>query len=157
MSTTDETISTMPENRTDVTAMKDEVAVAALPGGVAEARRSDPATSHEAAKVATGSLRRRMADVLQTFQWAATEAAKTPATPFLGMTDEELARSFAAYGFKGSPSGVRTARKDLCRAGLLEPRMIGTVEDTRPTALGNPAIVYVLTDAGAAFDQAPYE
>jgi hypothetical protein len=65
--------------------------------------------------------------------------------------------AFNRYGFVGSPSGIRTARKDLERAGLLEPRMIGDVEETRPTRLGNPAIVYVLTDAGAAFDQAPYE
>jgi hypothetical protein len=144
---------TEPTTRTETTAMKDAQADA-IPSGVALARGSDPATSHEAAKVATGSLRRRMADVLQTFQWRATECAKTPDDPFEGFTDEEMAMAFNRYGFVGSPSGIRTARKDLERAGLLEPRMIGDVEETRPTRLGNPAVVYVLTDAGAAFDLA---
>lgn len=139
------TTATEPESRTEVTALKD---------AQAQARASDPVTSHEAAKVATRSLRRRMADVLQTFQWEATKTAKSPGA-VEGLTDEDLQRCFTNYTFKGSPSGVRTARKDLCREGLLEPKMLGEIEDTRPTALGNPAIVYVLTDAGAAFDLHP--
>lgn len=144
-----------PETRTDVTAMKDAQAVTALPGGVAHARSTDPATSHQAAKEATLSLRRRMADVLQVFQWAATEnrldsAYQAPD----GYTDEELVRKMEALDLAGSPSGWRTARKDLVRAGLLEPKMIGDIEDTRRTRRGNPAIIFILTDAGADFDLA---
>lgn len=138
-----------PENRTDVTAMKDAHAVTALPGGVAQARASDPATSHEAAKVATGSLRRRMRDVLDVFQLQATEYVKTDDED-PGYTDEELVRRMEALDRPGSPSGWRTARKDLVRVGLLEPKMLGDIEDTRRTRRGNPAIIYRLTDAGAS-------
>lgn len=151
MSTTTE-----PQNRTDVTAMKDATAIASLPGGPAEARLTDPATSHEAAKAATRSLRRRMADVLQAFQWQATEYAKVP-EECPGLTDDELLQAFDRYHLTGSPSGIRTARKDLERAGFVQPRYEGS--DTpdlvlRPTRLGNPAIVYDLTEAGADFDVA---
>lgn len=150
--------STEPTTRTETTALKDAAAVAL-------ARNTDPATSHEAAKVATGSLRRRMIEVLAAYQDHATfcrgmvEAGSPHDRP--GFTDEELVDHVTETqrfqpGKKASPSGIRTARKDLCRAGLLEPKMLEgfDVEDTRPTRLGNPAIVYALTDAGAALDLA---
>ncbi len=146
-------ISTMPENRTDVTAMKDEMAVAAQPalGGQAYARNSDPATSHGAAQVATHSLRRRMAEVLRAFQ-AQDATERLIEADRRGMTDDELVDRLARLDVKGSPSGFRTARKDLDRLGLLEPLSDdGGIEFvTRPTRLGNDAIVYVLTEAGRA-------
>lgn len=141
-----------PENRTDVTAMKDAQAVTQRPdlGGLAHARNSDPATSHGAAQVATHSLRRRMAEVLRVFQ-AQAFTARGLGDQAEGYTDDELVDRLARLDVKGSPSGFRTARKDLDRLGLVEP--LGATEDgmeyvTRPTRLGNDAVVYVLTEAG---------
>lgn len=142
-----------PETRTDVTAMKDAIAETARPefGGVAQARNSDPATSHGAAAVATHSLRRRMTEVLRVFK-AQDFTARAVGDEAEGYTDDELVRRLDRLDVKGSPSGFRTARKDLERLGLVWPRL--TAEDepwTRPTRLGNEAVVFILTEAGRAF------
>jgi hypothetical protein len=72
-----------------------------------------------------------------------------------GLTDEEMVErvhswsrhtATAAASKLPSPSGLRTARKALQRAGLVEPN-----GSRRPTTLGNEADVFVLTDAGRRF------
>ncbi len=143
-----------PESRTDVTDAKDSQAITSLPDYGAHARLTDPETSHVAAEVATVTLRRRMADVLRVFQLQAVEFVKTDRED-PGYTDDELLRRMLALDLPGSPSGWRTARKDLVRTGLLAPKMLGEIEDTRPTRLGNPAIIYVLTEAGSEFALPP--
>lgn len=123
----------------------------------AHARSTDPITSHLAA--AKVDLSRRQVQVLRAFQEKATddheviggfEAFRPPP----GLTDEELVKRVqervvarSSPGVKvPSPSGLRTARKALQEARLVEKH-----ETTRQTTLGNYAHVWVLTEAGRAF------
>lgn len=98
-------------------------------------------------------LRARMVQALQAFR-RQDDPSRTGL--LVGMTDEELVASvqdsvrWSSYGNVPklpSPSGIRTARKDLERAGLVEK-----AEALRPTALGNQAFVFVLTQAGRDFE-----
>ena len=115
----------------------------------AHARTEDPQTSHDAA--ASVDLTRRQVQVLDAFQ------VRYAYDPGRGFTDEELvqdvqnaARS-AGLSKIPSPSGLRTARKALVRAGLVEVRLDHDAPAYRQTSLGNDAQVFVLTGAGRAF------
>lgn len=106
-------------------------------------------------------LRKRMVEVLRTFRRKDTVFRDTSGfcnwggAPIReGFTDEELvpqvhqdALSKNVDAKLPSPSGIRTARKDLERAGLVEKA--GTL---RPTSLGNQAYVFRLTQAGRDFE-----
>lgn len=115
----------------------------------AHARTSDPATSHAAAK--TVDLTRRQIQVLDAFQ------VRYAYDPGRGFTDEELVRDVqnaaraAGVTKIPSPSGLRTARKALQRAGLVEEKVEYDVLVYRRTELGNDAQVFVLTEDGRAF------
>lgn len=110
----------------------------------AHARSSDPQTSHEAAR--SVNLRKLQANVLRLFQHEARERRRTAVKE--GFTDEEFVDLLLSMiGDRGpSPSGLRTARNALTKAGLIEPT--GT---TRPTKRGREAEVYRLSEAGRAF------
>lgn len=110
------------------------------------ARTGDPSTSHAAAQgPARASLRRRMVEVLRAFQSYGPQIHG-------GFYDDLLLAALSAEGVPGSPSGFRTARKDLERAGLIEA---ATDDEGRPilarSALGNDSQVYRLTDAGRSY------
>lgn len=110
----------------------------------AHARRGDPRTSHDAAK--TVNLRKLQVNVLLLFRHE--DGTRKPGA-VVGFTDEEFVDLLLSMiGDTGpSPSGLRTARSELTKAGLVEPT--GT---TRPTKRGRQAEVYRLSDAGRAFD-----
>lgn len=119
----------------------------------AHARRDDPWTSHAAA--VTVNLTRRQVQVLEAFQW---KDRTVSAVVSLGLTDEEMVTwvhdhpprvgpPSQAMQKKPSPSGLRTARKALLDAGLVA-RAEGYL---RRTTMGNWAFVWVLTEAGRAF------
>ena len=74
-------------------------------GAAPAARNSDPHTSHEAAASVRG-LRETQHMVLSVL-------AAGPAT------DEEIAERLASMGAVVSPSGARTRRSELVRAGLV--------------------------------------
>lgn len=125
----------------------------------AHARTTDPTTSHLAA--ATVDLTRRQLQVLQAFREKATDDSTNlfpTGDDDLGFTDEEMVayvQSRTTAGKVPSPSGLRTARKALVDAGLLEkyPSTGETGDGSlRKTALGNWAYVWVLTQAGRDFE-----
>jgi hypothetical protein len=74
---------------------------------MAHARRSDPATSHEAARDVTGRLRRSQDQVL---------ALLRDIGP---CTDITLVAAAHERGIRQSDSGIRTRRKELTVAGLV--------------------------------------
>jgi len=73
----------------------------------AEARRTDPETSHEAA-ASVGDTRPSQQAVLKMFQ------------DYGEMCDEELLRLATAAFLRQSPSGLRTRRRELVDKGLLK-------------------------------------
>ena len=82
----------------------------------ARARTTDPVTSHEAAARATVKLRASQLAVLRLFE--AHQVA---------MTDPEMIEKYSRFTTmlpdrypKQSTSGLRTRRKELCNAGLIE-------------------------------------
>lgn len=123
----------------------------------AHARATDPITSHLAAS--TVDLTRRQIQVLEVFR--ADDGRDD--RHFIenrrdgGFTDEEMVRAVqTSQSIEGqkmpSPSGLRTARKALVDAGLLErAALLGQGPALRKTVLGNWAYVWVLTEAGRAF------
>lgn len=118
----------------------------------ARARRTDPQTSHGAAQAASGSLRRRMAEVLRVHQEEDAIDQKVGEPLADGLTDDELLSAFAVRQIPASPSGIRTARKDLERLGLIEALVSGSgLPVQRQTRLGNWAQVYVVTETGRTF------
>lgn len=130
------------------------------------ARRDDPWPSHAAA--AKVDLTRRQVQVLRAFQEKEAddrdviEGMERFVTS--GLTDEELVKRVQAVARARavsddvklpSPSGLRTARKALFDAGLVERYpSTGEVGDgsLRKTELGNWAFVWVLTQAGRDFE-----
>lgn len=115
----------------------------------AHARTGDPQTSHDAA--ATVDLTRRQVQVLDAFQ------VRYAYHQDRGFTDEEMvadvtnAARHAGQTKLPSPSGLRTARKALQRAGLVEAVHDHAGPLYRETTLGNVAQVFNLTEAGRAF------
>lgn len=110
----------------------------------ARARATDPDTSHAAA--ASIDVNKSQAAVLNLFQSQVTIARFT-GDDAEGFTDE------AMVGFMErrlstpfSPSRLRTARRELCDLGLIEPS-----GDRRPTKRGRLADVYRLTERGLTF------
>lgn len=105
-------------------------------GSAPVARSTDPETSHEAAASAepsAASIRARVLDVL-------TDAAAD------GLTDEEIGEAFANLGWPGTPSGIRTRRKELTRTtgrGLsAEPPAVEDSGERRKTKAGRSTIVW---------------
>jgi len=86
------------------------------PTQVAHARRTDPATSHEAAARASVGLTKKQYAVLSIFE------VLYP----LALTDPELQREYRirqrplGHIQHQSESGIRTRRKELCDLGLLQ-------------------------------------
>ena len=124
----------------------------------AHARATDPSTSHLAA--ATVNLTKRQIQVLEAFRDKERAFRESPGAnwgrrPILeGFTDEEMVEyaqgEARLMGSKvPSPSGLRTARKALTDAGLIDH---APDRRLRKTALGNDAFVWVLTQAGRDFD-----
>lgn len=101
-------------------------------GGEAHARRSDPATSHHAAKrVNLGNLRESQKEVL------ALLGRTGP------VTDETLVEKAREEGVRQSPSGLRSRRAELVDKGLAEDS-----QERQETMFGNPATVWRLTKKG---------
>lgn len=107
---------------------------------VAQARRSDPDTSHAAAASVT-DLRAKQAAVLRFL-------ARHP----FGLTDDELRLGYEANvaagrdGFPAqSPSGLRTRRRELERLDLV----VDTGEKRQIRSTGRWAKVWQATDLGA--------
>jgi hypothetical protein len=71
----------------------------------ARARRADPSTSHDAARVATDRARESQRDVYRLLR------------RFGPLTDEQLVEAAAQAGVQQSPSGLRTRRAELVDAG----------------------------------------
>lgn len=96
------------------------------------ARLTDPTTSHEAAK-------RVNPNKLTNTQEIITKLLEIP------LTDEELVNAFQAYtrlkqlGTLSSPSGIRSRRNELYRAGKIEPISYGK------TTTGRRAIIWQKT------------
>lgn len=92
------------------------------------ARRSDPATSHAAARSVadTGTIRARILEIIRT---------EGP------LTDEELLELFERrHPATASPSGIRTRRKELVDMGYLEDSgQRATTKAGRQTAIWQPA------------------
>lgn len=110
---------------------------AVKPDEEARARGSDPQTSHEAAEKVSGEgVRQSQIDVLHTLR------SQGP------MTDERLLDAMEFRGARSSPSRVRTARKELMEAGLVEECGEGM------TKRGNRAAMHRITAKGFAFLQA---
>ncbi len=87
----------------------------------AKARNTDPTTSHEAAK--TVNENNRVYEVIK-------------ALLHVAQTDEQLSESYAlavlyANAPKQSPSGLRTRRNELFRAGKVEPIGYGKSNSNR--------------------------
>jgi hypothetical protein len=91
--------------------------------GTPLARSTDPATSHEAARSVEPHITSLQALVLKYLK-------DSP------MTDEELVRCLSDCSYM-SPSGIRTRRCELVRAGLVEDTGL-----TRPTRSGRRSIVW---------------
>lgn len=109
---------------------------ATKPDTEARARSTDPEPSHEAAERVTGEgARQSQLDVLHTLR------SQGP------MTDERLLDAMEFRGARSSPSRVRTARKELMEAGLVEACGEGQ------TARGNRATLHRITARGFAFLQ----
>lgn len=119
----------------------------------AHARSTDPSTSHLAAasvhptasQVSVLVFFRHHDD--EALRWMDRTGGGLPLSFLAGYTDEALADAMEAQDTPLSPSRIRTARKELQRAGLLEP-----TGERRPTKRGRLADVYDLTEAGRAFD-----
>lgn len=93
------------------------------------ARRTDPATSHAAARSTrdTGTIRARILELIRT---------EGP------LTDEELLELYARRhpDTPASPSGIRTRRKELVEMGYLEDSgQRATTKAGRQTAIWQPA------------------
>lgn len=113
-------------------------------GGTPTARRTDPATSHEAAATVTSSsrllVRDRVLEVLYGF---------TGDGP---LTDEQLVGHFpCTWGPKATPSGIRTRRCELVDDGLVE-----LADDAGITETGRKANRWQLTEAGWAHVRSSY-
>lgn len=97
------------------------------------ARRTDPPTSHTAATSARAGAGAIRANVLNTLRAAAKGRPG-------GMTDEELVAYFEQQGMAGTPSGIRTRRRELVDA---DPPLVIDSGLTRKTAAGRAARVWI--------------
>lgn len=108
-------------------------------GGLPVARRTDPPTSHAAAESAKPSAGAIRAHVLEALRQAAREGLR-------GLTDEELVDLFGARGWPGTPSGIRTRRRELVDEE--PPPLVADSGNTRPTRSGRSSIVWVARPTG---------
>ncbi len=103
----------------------------------ARARATDPDTSHAAAKaIRPEQLRHSQEVVLRAFRIRGED----------GATDEEAEKEVSALGIRCTPSGVRTRRCEIQRAGLVE-----YTEEKRKLDTGGHGRVHRITDLGHAF------
>jgi hypothetical protein len=98
------------------------------------ARGTDPDTSHaaaESAKPTAGTIRRHVLETLR---------AAGRSDRLRGMTDEELVEHFRTANLPGTPSGIRTRRRELVDS---EPPLVADSGVTRRTATGRAAVVWI--------------
>lgn len=98
------------------------------PSAKAKVRRYDPGTSFSAALLQTPEKSRGLYTAIRQI------LERKP------MTDEELLALFQSRGKSVTPSGVRSRRAELVDAGWLRDS-----GEKRPTAAGNPSIVWEAT------------
>jgi len=103
------------------------------------ARRTDPQTSHAAAASARPSAGAIRAHVLEALRLAGQSAR------LRGLTDDELLAEFERRGWPGTPSGIRTRRRELVDE---EPAQVIDTGTTRKTATGRSAIVWAARPEG---------
>jgi hypothetical protein len=101
----------------------------------AHARRTDPSTSHDAARSIRGKLTISQQEVLNLFR------------TYERLTDKELVYVAGQSGVKQSPSGLRTRRRELADALFV---VDSGHKITLPT--GRRAIEWVITDKGREHD-----
>lgn len=108
----------------------------------AKARKKGKATSKKAAAKVTdrGGLRGYQVFILEEFRRRESEDPG-------GLIDHGLYAAAAREGMHFTEQGIRSARVALVRKGLLADSGA-----TRQTPYGNEAVVWVLTDAGRAFE-----
>ena len=99
------------------------------------ARRSDPSTSHEAARSVEGKLTLTQQEVLNLFR------------TYERLTDKELVYVASQSGIRQAPSGLRTRRRELADA-------LFVVNSGHKVLLptGRRAIEWVITDRGRGDD-----
>jgi hypothetical protein len=103
------------------------------------ARRTDPPTSHAAAasaRVGAGVIRAHVLEALRL-------ASRSPRLH--GLTDDELLAEFERRNWPGTPSGIRTRRRELVDA---DPPQVIDTGTTRKTATGRSAIVWAARPEG---------
>lgn len=101
--------------------------------GAPHARREDPQTSHTAAESARPVASEVRAHVLEAIREAGRDAG------LHGLIDEELVALFAARGWPGTPSGIRTRRRELVDS---DPPLVVETHYRRNTATGRTSIVW---------------
>jgi len=103
------------------------------------ARHTDPPTSHAAAASAVPAAGAIRGHVLEALRLAGKS------TRLRGLTDDELLAEFARRSWPGTPSGIRTRRRELVDA---EPPQVIDTGITRKTATGRHAIVWAARPEG---------